>query len=106
MKKITEKIIKKLPKSLPAVESSVQETGQILDCGFYLPVSMSRNDLVPNHKQAPAPINLKLNSSYFNSRLELEVQVIMVHFNFSLLFLTFSHISGCNCVFSNSKLEG
>jgi len=42
IKKITKIIIKKLPKSLPAgFESTVQETGQIPDCGFYLPVSIA-----------------------------------------------------------------
>jgi len=31
---------------LAARPSTVQETGQILDCSFYLPVSMSRDDPV------------------------------------------------------------
>jgi len=39
------KIIKKLPKSLSAgFWSTVQETSQIPDCSFYLPVSMSQDD--------------------------------------------------------------
>jgi len=47
LEKIIKKIIEKLPKSLPAgFLSRVQETGQIPDCGFYLPDSMSRNDPV------------------------------------------------------------
>jgi len=40
-------IIKKLLKSLPAgFKSTVQETCQILECGFYLPVFLCRNATV------------------------------------------------------------
>jgi len=47
IKKISTKIVKKLPKSLTAgFQSTLQETGQIPDCGFYLPVSMFWNDPV------------------------------------------------------------
>jgi len=46
---IIKKIVKELPKSLPeGLKSTVQETGQIPDCGFYLPVSMSQNTIVVN----------------------------------------------------------
>ena len=45
IEKIIKKTIKKLPKSLPAgFWSTMQETGQIAECGFYVPVSMSRDD--------------------------------------------------------------
>ena len=44
IQKINKKIIKILPISLQAgFQSTVPETGQIPDCGFYLLVSMSRN---------------------------------------------------------------
>jgi len=47
IEKIIKKIIKKLPKLLPVgFKSTMQETGQIPDCSFYLPVSMSRTDPV------------------------------------------------------------
>jgi len=46
------KIIEKLPKSLPAgFLSTVKETGPIPNCGFYLPVYMSRNDPVCNRHE-------------------------------------------------------
>ena len=52
--KFIKQIIKKLPKSLLAdFYSTVQETGQIQDCGFYLPVSMSRNATVFSKKGVP-----------------------------------------------------
>jgi len=47
IEKIMKEIIKKLLKSLPAgFKSTVQETCQILECGFYLPVFLCRNATV------------------------------------------------------------